>query len=56
MEIPDEVREEMTFHLIDHVDRLLEVALIGYAPIAPTDNPPPNTVADGIEAQVDAPA
>lgn len=29
-EVPEEVRQNMTFHLIDHVDELFELALIGY--------------------------
>ncbi|MEE2786966.1 MAG: endopeptidase La [Myxococcota bacterium] len=46
VEVPEEVRSEMTFHLIDHVDRLLEIALIGYDPTSPEDAPPPASEAD----------
>ncbi|MCA9537975.1 MAG: endopeptidase La [Myxococcales bacterium] len=41
VEVPAEVRAATTFHPIDHVDRLLELALIGYAPPAASAPPPP---------------
>ena len=34
-EVPEEVREATTFHLIEHVDELLELALVGYEVPAP---------------------
>ena len=56
VEIPDEVRDEMTFHLIDHVDRLLEVALIGYTPVAQSENPLPEEAASTHDGLTDAQA
>ena len=41
IEIPEEVRKETTFHLLEHVDQLLEIALIGYDPKTFSDDVPP---------------
>ncbi len=52
VEVPDEVREALEVHAIDHVDAIFELALIGYDS-AP--EPPPPDVEAG-DATVTPPA
>ena len=52
IELPEEVRENVKFHVVEHVDELLQTALIGYnAPKSLSNELPDNP----IEAS-DAPA
>jgi ATP-dependent Lon protease len=41
VDVPDEVKKSTKFHLIDHVDTLLELALIGYDPKTEENDPLP---------------
>lgn len=50
VDVPEEVRGVTTFHLLDHVDELLEVALIGFDRAGAAPLP----AADGEPAQADA--
>ncbi|MCB9540350.1 MAG: endopeptidase La [Myxococcales bacterium] len=52
VEVPDEVRDAIEVHLIDHVDALFELALIGYD--AAPEPPPPDV--DAGDATVTPPA
>lgn len=47
IEVPEEVKEQMTFHLLDHVDELLLIGLLGFEPPVP----PPSDIS-GILEQV----
>ena len=38
-EVPEEVRSVTTFHLLEHVDQLFELALVGYTPPGPDIDP-----------------
>jgi ATP-dependent Lon protease len=43
VDVPDEVKKKTKFHLIEHVDTLLELALIGYDPKTEEEAPMPLT-------------
>ena len=54
VEVPEEVREAATFYLIDHMDRLFELALVGYRP--PADLSIPDPSADTVDVSELSPA
>ena len=49
-EVPEEVRSVTTFHLLEHVDQLLELALVGFNP--PNPESVPDASADDASAVV----